>query len=141
MKQRYVLDENGQIVRDELRGIPKRRLKSNINQEREYIVTEWDEDPINTQVAMIAHLMNYAPLAMVVHPAGKSLQAWWDVKKELNYKLEKFSQYACRLGADPSKWSVNGLVRQPGGWRNEIKNGRHIQARQEIIYFDQEAVR
>jgi hypothetical protein len=141
MKNRYVLDENGQIVREELRGIPKRRLKSNINQERNYIVTEWDEDSINTQVAMIWRLANYAPLAAVVHSAGKSLQAWWHVRGVSQDLIERFFQYACRLGADPSKWSVNGLVRLPGGWRNEIKNGRHIQGRQEIIYFDTEAMR
>jgi hypothetical protein len=140
MKHRYVLDENLEIVRDDLRGIPKRRLKSNINQTRIFIVTEWDEDSINTQVAMIWCLANYAPLAAVVHSAGKSLQAWWYVKGASEGIIERFFQYACRLGADSSKWSVNGLVRLPGGWRNEIKNGRHIQGRQEVLYFNPEVV-
>jgi|SRR6516162_4700973 len=60
MKHEYTLDKNGEVIRDELSGTPKRRLKNNIIQTRSFVVSEWDEDPLDVQVAVIVHLMNYA---------------------------------------------------------------------------------
>jgi hypothetical protein len=97
---------------------------------RMYLVTECDQGDKETQAAVIRYLARYAPLAMVVDSAGKSLHAWWYCKGQQEDRLIRFFRLAHSLGADPATWSRCQLVRMPLGWRDE-KN-----ARQHVHFFD-----
>ena len=97
---------------------------------RMYLVTECDQGDKDTQSAVIRYLARYAPLAMVVDSAGKSLHAWWYCKGQPEDRLIRFFRHACSLGADPATWTLCQLVRMPLGWRDE-KN-----ARQHVHFFD-----
>lgn len=97
---------------------------------RMYLVTECDQGDKDTQSAVIRYLARYAPLAMVVDSAGKSLHAWWYCKGEPEDRLIRFFRLACSLGADRATWSRCQLVRMPLGWRAEKK------ARQHVHFFD-----
>jgi len=97
---------------------------------RMYLVTEFDQGDKDTQSAAIRYLARYAPLAVVVDSAGKSLHAWWYCKGQQEERLIRFFRLAHSLGADPATWSRCQLVRMPLGWRDE-KN-----ARQHVHFFD-----
>ena len=51
---------------------------------RRYLVTEFDSATFDEQAAMIDHLSEYAPLAMVLSSGGKSLHAWWPRRESHN---------------------------------------------------------
>jgi hypothetical protein len=81
------------------------------------------------QAAVLVHLAQYAPLALVVHSGGKSLQGWWPCRGKSDTELRKFFSYAVRLGADPAPWTKSQFVRLPDGTRD---NGK----RQAVLFFN-----
>lgn len=83
--------------------------------------------------ALIGHLSQYMPPAMVVYSGGKSLHSWFHCEGVDEDTVRGFMRYAVQLGADLHTWTRNQFVRMPGGLRD---NG----ARQEIVYFNPEAL-
>jgi hypothetical protein len=65
--------------------------------------------------ALLWHLSQYAPLALVVWSAGKSLQCWFNASCEDELSQRRFMEYAVALGADSALWKKCQLVRLPGG--------------------------
>jgi hypothetical protein len=128
MKTRRVYAPDGRMLRDKV-GNPSIRLLIN-TQPRCYVVLDFDQGTHDEQTGLLAYLSQRGPLVMVVDSGGKSLHAWFSARGASEAELVSFFRLACRLGADPSKWPLNGYVRLPGGYRNEKKK------RQRIIYFD-----
>jgi hypothetical protein len=79
--------------------------------------------------ALLLHLGEKAPLALVVHSGGKSLHGWFycaDVPEE---KVWRFFRYAVLLGADQANWSPSQFARMPDGLRENRK-------RQAVYFFN-----
>lgn len=106
---------------------------------RRFVVVEGDKidgEPIpkDTQAAVLHHLAERAPLALVVDSGGKSLHGWFFCQGADADKLKRFFAYAVSLGADEGLWTRSQFARMPDGTRN---NGK----RQSIIYFNPEVIR
>jgi hypothetical protein len=92
----------------------------------------WEEAGRSTRdacAALLWHLSQYAPLALVVWSGGKSLQGWFSAWEEPEQLLRRFMEYAHMLGADPATWAPCQLVRTPQAIRS---NGN----RQRVEFFD-----
>jgi hypothetical protein len=106
---------------------------------RRFIVIEGDKidgEPIpkDTQAAILLHLAERAPLALVVDSAGKSLHGWFFCEGADEDKLRRFFAYAVTLGADAGLWTRSQFARMPDGTRD---NGQ----RQSILFFNPEVIR
>lgn len=106
---------------------------------RRFIVVEGDKIdgkpiPKDTQAAVLLHLAERAPLALVVDSASKSLHGWFFCEGADEHKLRRFFAYAVALGADDALWTPSQFVRMPDGTR---KGGD----RQSILYFNPEVIR
>lgn len=89
---------------------------------RRFLVIEGDKlegekIPKDTQAAVLMHLAERAPLAMVVDSGGKSLHGWFFVAGKSDEQLAPFFRRACSLGADPGMWCRSLFSRMPGGRR------------------------
>jgi hypothetical protein len=96
---------------------------------RRFLVTECDFGEPNQQAAVILHLAQRAPLAMVVHSGGKSLHSWWPCSGQDETELRQFMCDAVLLGADFKTWQKSQFVRMPDGCRD---NGK----RQKVLFFN-----
>lgn len=85
--------------------------------------------------AILWQLAKHAPLAMVVHSAGKSLHGWYPCEGQPEELLHKFMRLAVSLGADPATWTRCQFVRMPDGLR---RNGNGFPLRQSVYYFNPE---
>ena len=83
--------------------------------------------------ALIEHLAELMPPALVVHSGGKSLHSWFFCAGIEENVVRRFMSHAVGLGADPYTWTPCQFVRMPGGIRN---NG----TRQNIVHFNPEAL-
>ena len=63
--------------------------------------------------AVLGHLAQFAPLALAVHSAGKSLHGWFFCLGQPEDGLRRFLSYAVSLGADPITWTRSQFVRMP----------------------------
>lgn len=100
---------------------------------RRFLVTEFDTGTHDEQAALIWHLRQFAPLAVVLTSGGKSLHAWWNCRENDEAITGRFMRYAVSLGADPKVWGRSQFVRLPQGWRADKER------RQEVYFFDHEA--
>ena len=98
---------------------------------RRFLVLEFDGIDRDTQAAVLLHLAERAPLAMVVDSGGKSLHGWFFVAGKNDEQLRPFFRMACGLGADPATWLRSQFVRMPDGRRD---NGN----RQHVLFFNPE---
>jgi hypothetical protein len=96
--------------------------------EGQYRAAKFDE-----QAGVLWYLTRFAPLAMMVHSAGKSLHGWYFCEGQPEALLERFMRLAVSLGADHATWTRCQFVRMPDGTRD---NGK----RQRIIYFNPQAL-
>jgi len=96
---------------------------------RRFLVIEQDSGTIDEQVAVLLHLAERAPLAVVVHSGNKSIHGWFYCADQPEQKLRCFMQYAVSLGADQATWTRSQFVRVPGGARD---NGK----RQTVYFFN-----
>jgi hypothetical protein len=96
---------------------------------RRFLVVEFDQGSFDDHAALLWHLSEIAPLAMVVHSGGKSLHGWFFCQGETEENLRRFMRYTVSIGADRATWTRSQFVRLPGGLR---ENG----ARQNVFYFD-----
>ena len=74
-------------------------------------------DALDLCAAVVRELSQFAPLALVVHSAGKSLHAWFFCAEQREEELRKFMRYAVSLGADPRTWTKSQFLRMPDGYR------------------------
>jgi len=79
--------------------------------------------------ALLLHLAEMAPLALVVYSGGKSLHGWFYCDYQTDSKVERFFQYAISLGADRASWSPSQFARMPDGLRDGGK-------RQSVYFFN-----
>jgi hypothetical protein len=100
---------------------------------RRFLVTEFDSGTRDEQAALIWHLRQFAPLAVVLTSGGKSLHAWWNCREAGEALAGRFFRYAVSLGADHATWTRSQFVRLPQGWRADKER------RQEVYFFDHEA--
>jgi hypothetical protein len=99
---------------------------------RRFFVVEFDGIGRDTQAAVLLHLSERAPLAMVVDSGGKSLHGWIFVAGKTDEQLRLFFQRVCALGADPAAIrNRSQFVRMPDGRRD---NGN----RQSVLFFNPE---
>jgi hypothetical protein len=102
---------------------------------RRFLVVEQDTGSVDEQAAILWHLAWRAPLALVVHSAGKSVHGWFYCSGQDEEKvLRPFMRYAVSLGACHSTWTKSQFVRMPNGTRGD---GR----RQAVYYFRPEVVK
>lgn len=99
-----------------------------------FVIAEFDAGTTDDHAALLWHLGQFAPLALVVHSGGKSLHGWFPVGDSPPDEVNKFMRYAATLGADPALFrNRSQFVRLPGGRR---ENG----CRQSIFYWDPAAL-
>ncbi len=117
-----------------------------------YIDALFPGDPwlLDKQAALLWHLAQFAPLALVVFSGGKSAHSWFFCEGPAEDKLTRFFDYATSLGADPKTWSRSQFVRIPDGERSDGKTGEGLSAagvvgvpegRQAVLYFNLEVIR
>jgi hypothetical protein len=117
---------------------------------RRFLVVEFDRGTLDEQAAIIFHLAQYAPLALVVFSGSKSAHSWFWCQHQSEGKLTRFFNYATSLGADPKTWSRSQFVRMPDGKRTDGKTGGALVAagingvpdgRQAVLYFNPGVIR
>ena len=101
---------------------------------RRFLVVEQDTGTEDEQAAVIFHLAERAPLALVAHSGGKSMHAWLYCHGQPEERLRAFMRYAVSLGADRATWTRSQFVRMPDGTRD---NGK----RQTVLFFNPEVIR
>ena len=102
---------------------------------RRFLVIEQDIGTVDEQSGILWHLAARAPLALVVHSAGKSVHGWFYANGQDEEKvLRPFMRYAVTLGACHSTWTKSQFVRMPDGTRVDGK-------RQAVYFFRPEVVR
>ena len=79
--------------------------------------------------ALLLHLAEKAPLALVVYSGGKSLHGWFYCAGTTEKKVSRFFWYAVSLGADRANWNRAQFARMPDGLR---ENGK----RQTVYFFN-----
>jgi hypothetical protein len=96
---------------------------------RMYFVADFDQGNKDSHAALIAHLANYAPLAVVMDSGGKSLHGWFRTGGSSEELVSNLINYAISLGADPQMRVLCQFCRMPDATR---ENGN----RQSVIYFN-----
>ena len=94
---------------------------------RRFLVIEFDSGAADDHAALLLHLAETAPLALVVHSGSKSLHGWFHCAGRPEEDLRAFMYYAVSLGADPSTWTRSQFVRMPDGTREG--------GRSQVVYF------
>jgi len=100
---------------------------------RRFLVVEFDRIMPDAQSAVLLHLAERAPLAMVVSSGNWSLHGWFYTNGCDPEALESFCAYAVKLGADYATYTLCQLVRMPGGLRD---NGKI----QQVLFLNPEVI-
>jgi hypothetical protein len=77
--------------------------------------------------ALLLHLAEKAPLALVVHSGRKSLHGWFTCAHVSEEKVWRFFSDAVSLGADRANWTRSQFARMP--------DGRRENNRRQAVYF------
>jgi hypothetical protein len=101
---------------------------------RRFVVIEFDSGISDEQAALLLHLAERAPMALVVHSGSKSLHGWFFCEGRPDDLLGRFMRYAVSLGADRATWTRSQFVRLPDGTRD---NGN----RQKVFFFSPEVLK
>jgi hypothetical protein len=109
------------------KGRTSRRCEANTGPRR-FLIVEFDRASLNQQAALIWHLTNYAPLALVVFSGSRSSHGWFYCEGQPEDKLRRFFDYAVSLGADHHMWTRCQLCRMPDGRRYDGKTGEALVA-------------
>jgi hypothetical protein len=94
---------------------------------RRFLVVEFDTGTIDDHAALLLHLAEHAPLAIVVFSGSKSLHGWFFCAGVAEEQVSRIFRYAVSLGADPATWTRCQLVRLPDGTREN--------RRRQTVYF------
>jgi len=117
---------------------------------RRFLVVEFDGGPLDQQAAILLHLAEYAPLALVVFSGSKSCHGWFFCAGEAEDKLARFFDYAHSLGADSRMWGRSQFARLADGRRFDGKTSDALRVagiegvpkgRQALLYFRPEVIR
>ena len=117
---------------------------------RRFIVIEFDSGTLNQQAALLWHLAQFAPLALVVFSGNKSAHGWFFCEGQPEDKLERFFDYTHALGACDGMWRPCQFARMPDGRRSDGKVSDALFAagipnvpkgRQAVLYFNPEVIR
>ena len=100
---------------------------------RRFLVIEQNQGSTNEQAAVLLHLAQHAPLAMVVHSGGKSLDGWFSCRSATEADQQRLFDYAVKLGANPATWPRCQMVRMPEGRRGDG-------ARQPVLFLNPEVI-
>ena len=87
---------------------------------RHFLIVEFDTGATDEHAAVLFHLAQRAPLALVVHSGSKSLHGWFYCAGVAEEKVLRFFRYAVSLGADRATWTRCQLVRcrwDKGRWQ------------------------
>jgi len=95
---------------------------------RRFLVVESDSGTADEQAAILWNLARFAPFALAVHSAGKSVHGWFYVADRTEKANREFMEYAVSLGADDATFTICQPVRMPGGHRPN-------KGKQEILFF------
>ena len=101
---------------------------------RRFLVIEFDQGNVDDHAALFLHLLEKAPLALVVHSGSKSLHGWFFCAGQPEERLKRFMHYCVSLGADPATWTRSQFVRMPDGLRVNRQ-------RQVAYYFNPEVIK
>jgi len=101
---------------------------------RRFLVVEFDQVGVDEHAALLLHLAERAPLAIVVHSGNKSLHGWFYCAGQPEEKLQRFMQFAASLGGDPATWTRSQFVRMPDGTNANRK-------RQTLYFFNPEVIK
>jgi hypothetical protein len=85
---------------------------------RRFLVLEQDFGSFDEQAAIIGHLAERAPLALVVFSGKKSIHGWFYCQGQAEDRLLRFMRYAVSVGADRATWTRSQFVRMPGATRD-----------------------
>jgi hypothetical protein len=94
---------------------------------RRFLIVEFDAGTTDDHAALLLHLAEREPLAIVVFSGSKSLHGWFYCAGVTAGKVSRFFRYAVSLGADRAMWTPCQLVRMPDGTRDN--------ERQQTVYF------
>ena len=100
---------------------------------RQHVIVEQDSGTADEQAAVIMHLAERAPLALVVRSGGKSLHSWFVCGEQSELTVLCFFRYAVTLGADRATWTRCQLVRMPDGTRRKPDG---TTTRQSVLYWN-----
>ena len=84
--------------------------------------------------ALLLHLAEKAPLALIVYSGGRSLHGWFYCAGVPEERVWRNFQYAVSLGADPANWTPSQFARMPDGLR---ENG----SRQTVYFLNREVIK
>jgi hypothetical protein len=118
---------------------------------RRWLVIEFDSGTIDAQAALhwclkrAADALQWPPLGLIVHSAGKSLHGWYRVNNEESAR--ELMAYAISIGADPPTWTRCQMIRLPEGRRDRpaaatqyhLPDGWEIpspETRQRVYFYD-----
>lgn len=116
---------------------------------RRFLVVEFDGGFLDQQTAILWHLAQFAPLALVVFSGSKSCHGWFFCASEPEGKLKRFFDYAHSLGADSRMWGRSQFARMPDGERSDGKTSDALRVagiegvptgRQAVLYFRPEVI-
>jgi hypothetical protein len=86
-------------------------------------------DVRDLSAALLLHLAEKAPLAIVVYSGCKSLHGWFHCRGVPEEKVHAFFRYALSLGADKAHWNRAQFARMPDGLRDRV-------TRQSVYFFN-----
>jgi hypothetical protein len=86
-------------------------------------------DVRDLSAALLLHLAEKAPLALVVYSGGKSLHGWFYCAGVDEETLRRFFRYAVSLAADRAHWNPSQFARMPDGLRDSG-------TRQSVYFFN-----
>jgi len=111
---------------------------------RKYHIVEFDADTLDSHIARLWHLKQYAPLKLIVFSGNKGLHGWFHVEGWPEEKLERWFNYTAALGADKATETRSQFVRIPDGTRQDGKEsgllkqyGARDPRRQHVIWIPQ----
>ena len=102
--------------------------------QRRFLVMEINTLPVDDQAAILIHLADGFPLALVVDCGRGTHQGWYFVLGCPDEELVHFMRYAVNLGAAPRTWTRGQLVSTPFALRQD-EGEVFIQA---VPYFNPE---
>jgi len=123
MKAQTGLTQDGKVSEHTLEATGSRR----------FLIVEQDSGTLDEQAAILTHLAERAPLALVVHSGGKSLHGWFVASGYSEDLLHQFMRRCVALGADPALWTRSQLARMPDGTRDTGE-------RQKVYFFNPEVL-
>ena len=100
---------------------------------RRFLVIEQDSGKEDEQAAVIMHLAEQSPLALVVRSGGKSLHSWFPCGGATRIRRPTVFRPCRASGADRATWTPCQLVRMPDGVRNK-PGGKRV--RQSVLVLE-----